>query len=69
MQYANLGKSRLKASRLFLSMMTYGTSKWHPWVLYEETSLTFIKKMSELTKDKVSSSEEVYQPHSVLGHT
>jgi aryl-alcohol dehydrogenase (NADP+) len=44
MQYVNLGKSGLKVSRLCLGMMTYGTSKWRPWVLDEEASRPFIKK-------------------------
>ena len=44
MQYVNLGKSGLKVSRLCLGMMTYGTSKWRPWILDEEESRPFIKK-------------------------
>ena len=44
MQYVNLGKSGLKVSRLCLGMMSYGTSKWRPWVLDEEDSRPFIKK-------------------------
>ena len=44
MQYVNLGKSGLKVSRLCLGMMTYGTPKWRPWVLDEETSRPFIKR-------------------------
>jgi len=44
MQYVNLGKSGLKVSRLCLGMMTYGTPKWRPWVLDEETSRPFVKR-------------------------
>jgi len=44
MQYVNLGKSGLKVSRLCLGMMTYGTSKWRPWILDEKDSRPFIKK-------------------------
>ena len=44
MEYVNLGKSGLKVSRLCLGMMTYGTSKWRPWVLDEQDSRPFIKK-------------------------
>ncbi|MFL7869217.1 MAG: aldo/keto reductase [Anaerolineales bacterium] len=47
MQYVNLGKSGLKVSRLCLGMMSYGTSKWRPWVLDEEPSRPFIKKALE----------------------
>jgi aryl-alcohol dehydrogenase-like predicted oxidoreductase len=44
MQYVNLGKSGLKVSRLCLGMMSYGTSKWRPWVLDETASRPFVKK-------------------------
>ncbi len=44
MQYVNLGKSGLKVSRLCLGMMTYGTSKWRPWILNEDASRPFIKR-------------------------
>jgi len=44
MQYVNLGKSGLKVSCLCLGMMSYGTSKWRPWVLDEEPARPFIKK-------------------------
>ncbi len=45
MQYVNLGKSGLKVSRLCLGMMSYGTSKWRPWVLDEADSRPFVKKV------------------------
>jgi len=44
MQYVNLGKSGLKVSRICLGMMSYGTSKWRPYILDEEPSRPFIKK-------------------------
>jgi len=47
MQYANLGKSGLKVSRLCLGMMSYGTSEWRPWVLDEERARPFFKKALE----------------------
>ncbi len=47
MDYVNLGKSGLKVSRLCLGMMTYGTSKWRPWILDEEESRPFVKKALE----------------------
>jgi aryl-alcohol dehydrogenase-like predicted oxidoreductase len=47
MDYINLGKSGLKVSRLCLGMMTYGSSKWRPWVLDEEQALPFIKRAVE----------------------
>jgi aryl-alcohol dehydrogenase (NADP+) len=43
MEYVNLGKSGLKVSRLCLGMMSYGSSKWRPWVLDERPSRPFIK--------------------------
>jgi aryl-alcohol dehydrogenase (NADP+) len=47
MDYITLGKSGVKVSRLCLGMMSYGTSKWRPWVLDEEPSRPFIKKALE----------------------
>ncbi|MDQ2859261.1 MAG: aldo/keto reductase [Pseudomonadota bacterium] len=43
MDYVRLGTSGLKVSRLCLGCMTYGSSKWRPWVLDEEASLPFFK--------------------------
>ena len=48
MQYVNLGRTGLKVSRICLGTMTYGTSKWRPWVLDEEPSRPFIKRALEL---------------------
>jgi aryl-alcohol dehydrogenase-like predicted oxidoreductase len=48
MQYVNLGYTGLKVSRLALGMMTYGTSKWRPWVLDEEHSRPFVLRALEL---------------------
>ncbi len=44
MQYVNLGKSGLKASRLCLGMMTYGSKKWREWVLEEKEAKPFVKR-------------------------
>lgn len=43
MDYVNLGKSGLKVSRLCLGTMSYGASKWRPWVLDEPESREIIK--------------------------
>ena len=48
MQYANLGKSGLKVSRICLGMMSYGTPEWRDWVLDEEESRPFIQRALEL---------------------
>jgi 1-deoxyxylulose-5-phosphate synthase len=48
MEYINLGPSGMKVSRLCLGMMTYGTSKWRPWVLDEEQSRPIIQRAVEL---------------------
>ena len=48
MQYVNLGRTGLKVSRICLGTMTYGTSKWRPWVLEEDASRPFIKRALEL---------------------
>ncbi|HXZ79865.1 MAG TPA: aldo/keto reductase [Terriglobales bacterium] len=48
MEYVNLGSAGLKVSRLALGMMTYGSSKWRPWVLNEADSRPFIQRALEL---------------------
>lgn len=47
MQYANLGSTGLKVSRLCLGTMTYGSSKWRPWVLDEDASRPLIQQALE----------------------
>ena len=47
MRYANLGSTGLKISRLCLGAMTYGSSRWRPWVLDEEASRPLIKHALE----------------------
>jgi aryl-alcohol dehydrogenase (NADP+) len=47
MDYVRLGKTGLKVSRLCLGCMTYGTSKWRPWVLDEEAARPFVKRALE----------------------
>src|SRR5436190_498002 len=47
MQYVNLGQSGLTVSRLCLGTMTYGSSKWRPWVLDEAASRPLIKQAVE----------------------
>ncbi len=47
MQFANLGKTGLKVSRICLGTMTYGSSKWRPWVLDEEASRPLIRQALE----------------------
>src|SRR5947207_8643487 len=67
MQFVNLGRSGLKVSRICLGTMTYGLSKWRPWVLDEDQSRPLIKQALEAginffdTADMYSSgaSEEV----------
>jgi Predicted oxidoreductases (related to aryl-alcohol dehydrogenases) len=48
MDYVRLGATGLKVSRICLGMMTYGTPKWRPWVLDEETSRPFVQRALEL---------------------
>jgi aryl-alcohol dehydrogenase (NADP+) len=47
MEIVNLGNSGLKVSRLCLGCMTYGSSRWRPWVLDEEASLPFYRRAWE----------------------
>lgn len=47
MDYVNLGRSGIKVSRLCLGCMTYGSSRWRPWVLDEEPSAPFFRQAWE----------------------
>jgi len=48
MPYTRLGRTGLKVSRLCLGMMTYGSSRWRPWVLDEEASRPLFRQAVEL---------------------
>lgn len=48
MQYTQLGHSGLTVSRICLGCMSYGTSKWRPWVLDEPESQPFFRKALDL---------------------
>ena len=48
MEYVRLGKTGLKVSRICLGTMTYGTSKWRPWILDEQDARPFYKRALEL---------------------
>ncbi|KAI9474105.1 MAG: NADP-dependent oxidoreductase domain-containing protein [Benjaminiella poitrasii] len=47
MQYVRLGKTGLRVSRICLGCMSFGSSKWSPWVKDEKDSIEFIKKAYE----------------------
>src|SRR5580698_4296402 len=47
MDHVRLGQTGLKVSRLCLGCMTYGSSKWRPWVLDEAEALPFFKQAIE----------------------
>ncbi|KAJ7841798.1 Aldo/keto reductase [Mycena olivaceomarginata] len=42
-KYVRLGNSGLKVSQIILGCMSYGSSKWRPWMLNEEESIEHIK--------------------------
>ena len=47
MELVNLGRSGVKVSKICLGCMTYGSSRWRPWVLDEEASRPFFKRAWE----------------------
>ncbi len=47
MQYLRLGASGLSVSRFALGMMTYGTPKWRPWVLDEQSARPLVRAAIE----------------------
>ncbi|KAG1727523.1 NADP-dependent oxidoreductase domain-containing protein [Suillus lakei] len=47
-QYRSLGKTGLKVSVPILGAMSFGTSKWAPWVLDEEPSIEIMKAAWDL---------------------
>jgi len=48
MEYTYLGKSGLKISKVVLGCMSYGSSKWQPWVLDEDEALPLLKQAYDL---------------------
>ena len=48
MQYTPLGRSGLIVSRICLGCMSYGSSKWRPWVLDEHEAKPFYRRALEL---------------------
>ena len=47
MELVNLGRTGVKVSRICLGCMTYGSSRWRPWVLDEEASRPFFRRAWE----------------------
>jgi len=47
MQYTYLGRTGVKVSRLCLGCMSYGDTKWRPWVLDEQAAMPFFRKALE----------------------
>ncbi len=48
MKYVNLGNTGLRVSQICLGCMTYGSSKWRPWVLEDAASQPLLRKALEL---------------------
>jgi aryl-alcohol dehydrogenase-like predicted oxidoreductase len=48
MQYTQLGSSGVIVSRICLGCMSYGSSKWRPWVLDEADARPFYRKALDL---------------------
>jgi aryl-alcohol dehydrogenase-like predicted oxidoreductase len=43
MEYARLGKSGLKVSKIILGAMSFGSKEWVKWVLEEDEALPLLK--------------------------
>jgi 1-deoxyxylulose-5-phosphate synthase len=44
MQYTRLGQTGMTVSRICLGCMSYGSSKWRPWVLNEDAARPFFRQ-------------------------
>jgi len=47
-EYARLGSTGMKVSRICLGMMSYGDPKWREWVLGEDEAERFVQRAAEL---------------------
>ena len=47
MEYTLLGRTGVTVSRICLGCMSYGTSKWRPWVLDEAEAMPFFRRAVE----------------------
>jgi 1-deoxyxylulose-5-phosphate synthase len=47
MQYRRLGHTGMTVSRICLGCMSYGSSKWRPWVLNEDAARPFFRQALE----------------------
>ena len=70
MHYVNLGTTGLKVSRLCLGAMTYGSSKWRPWVLDEEDARPFFQRAIEAGINFIDTADmySVGVSETVVGH-
>jgi len=48
LQYTQLGNTGLSVSRICLGTMTFGSPKWHQWVMEEDASRPYIERALEL---------------------
>ena len=48
MEYVNLGTSGLKVSRICLGTLTFGSTRWRPYMLDESESRPIIERALEL---------------------
>ena len=59
MKTTSLGSTGARVSRICLGCMSYGSSRWRPWVLDAEDSAPFFRRAVELDCDNRAAVENL----------
>ena len=66
MDYANLGNTGLRVSRLCLGMMTYGSKSWRDWCLEFDDAGPFVERALDGWKPEL---QDIAWPPPARAHT